>query len=238
MNKKRVSLIIKSLIVIFHVFLFYYVEITWERLQQFTLSILIVTSIGIIAITHAENSLNALIKAGKTVGDIQDTQTKVGFLKNIIFPTVVVYAPTIEEVMFRLPLILAFSTINRQSLHVIVISGLLFGLHHITNPGSTFRELPDDLPLSAIKNRENDEKIGFRNYYQVVMTSILGILAGYFSVKFQSIWVAVAIHVLWNTLGIVTIGLGIGLVVAIVLLIARKLGYEDKLLVSVGKNDL
>jgi membrane protease YdiL (CAAX protease family) len=86
-------------------------------------------------------------------------------------PTNFIWAPIYEELMFRAPLIIVFDTISYLAWCGIVVSACLFSVKHW-----------------QIK----------KSWLQVVLAFIFSVLAGYFGVKYQSIWLSVGIHFAWN----------------------------------------
>lgn len=88
---------------------------------------------------------------------------------------VLVFFPSLEELIFRFPIIFFFKELNVYSLIFIVLSAILFSLLHY-----------------------NQCARRWSRFILVVATFIVGVLAGYLGVKYQSLYVAVLVHFVWN----------------------------------------
>jgi len=120
-----------------------------------------------------------------------------------------VLAPTIEELVFRAPLIIAFSTMSSGAWYGVLVSGALFALVHWFGKKILLSEVvsakekgsheSDDIAMEIGRLHTKEGKmIRVRKVLSVVLTFPLGILAGYYGIVYQSIWVAVGIHAAWN----------------------------------------
>ena len=124
-------------------------------------------------------------------------------------PLTNVWAPAVEELIFRAPLIIAFGAMSSVAWYGVFVSSGLFALSHWFGKKIWMPEI-----LSARENGDHKsddvvaevdrlhQKAGRRILVQkvlhVVLTFPLGILAGYYGIKYQSIWVSFGIHSAWN----------------------------------------
>ena len=120
-----------------------------------------------------------------------------------------VAGPAFEELIFRAPLVCVFSAVTLHAWYGILVSSAIFALIHW--PGHKI--YMSDI-LSARKNgthksdnavaelvrlyREKKKTVIARKLFQVVFVLPLGILAGYYGIKYHSIWVCFGIHATWN----------------------------------------
>ena len=126
------------------------------------------------------------------------------------FPIIYLWAPLLEELIFRAPIVVLFGSISNYAWIGISISSALFaaihcigigediyfiaGLEEIEDIDSALRvEDLEKKPLAISRN-----EIKKRRLIKVASTFILGMLAGYFGVKYQSLYVCVGIHIIWN----------------------------------------
>lgn len=119
------------------------------------------------------------------------------------------YAPALEELIFRAPLVLFFDNISDLAWQGIFVSATLFGICHWGKntmiPSSLFvksdsgEQVSDSLEEEIKRLQETNKKIVL--VQRVVHVSIsfgVGVMIGYYSIVYQSIWVAFLIHSLWN----------------------------------------
>ena len=127
----------------------------------------------------------------------------------VSMPLTNVYGPAVEELIFRAPLIVMFSAMSPVAWYGIFASSGVFALLHwfgkkiwmleILSARENSDHKTDD--VVAEMNRlyqENGRAIMVRKVLHVIFAMPLGILTGYYGIKYQSIWVAVGIHSAWN----------------------------------------
>ncbi len=119
-------------------------------------------------------------------------------------PEYCILAPAREEVIFRAPLIIIFSEISSNAWYGIFISSIIFSLMHWAGEKVSLSDIisskTDNTKIAKLFFlKRNRKKIFLRKIIHVLCTFPLGILAGYYGIKHQSIWVAFAIHSIWNT---------------------------------------
>ncbi|MFH1427184.1 MAG: CPBP family glutamic-type intramembrane protease, partial [Patescibacteria group bacterium] len=113
------------------------------------------------------------------------------------------------ELIFRAPLIIAFSTVSTIAWYGIFASSGLFALTHwfgkkiwmpeILSARKNGEHKTDDLVVEMNRvHQEKERTIIVRRVLHVFFTLPLGILAGYYGIKCQSVWVAFGIHFGWN----------------------------------------
>ncbi len=124
-------------------------------------------------------------------------------------PSTNIWAPAVEELIFRAPLIIAFSAMSSFAWYGVLTSSGLFALLHWFGKKIWMTDI-----LSARKNNEHKtdgvmaemnrlhqdqgKAIMIRKVLHVVLALPVGILAGYYGIKYQSIWVSFGIHFVWN----------------------------------------
>ncbi len=109
--------------------------------------------------------------------------------------TSLIFAPMGEELLFRGPLIIAFSSVTDNAWVGIVISALLFSIGHY-------------LPFPVVSNIEGTLYMpnsnlmeDFKGVIRILNSAfvfLLGIISGYFCIRYQSLHIGIAIHSLWN----------------------------------------
>ena len=134
-------------------------------------------------------------------------------LKAVLISTLSIslYAPALEELVFRAPLIIIFDTVSGYAWIGILVSSVIFAAIHrfgkigeiafetmkesfITNGELEEEEEIDDFELK----RKNFIKRVNRN--RLLSSFLIGILTGYLGVKYQSLYLCFGIHVAWNLL--------------------------------------
>ncbi|MDP3770051.1 MAG: CPBP family intramembrane metalloprotease [bacterium] len=132
-----------------------------------------------------------------------------------------VFAPTAEELIFRAPLIIAFSTMSSAAWYGLFASSVLFAMAHWRGKKISMQDIlsvqdnekSDDLKREVNQfYQEHRKEIMMRKILNVVFTLPLGILAGYYGIMYQSIWLSSGIHLVWN------------LIIPVILLILTLLG--------------
>ncbi len=118
-------------------------------------------------------------------------------------------APVAEELIFRAPIIVAFSTISSSAWYGIWVSAVLFAVIHWFGPKISAEELileqekhkniTDDVVTEAKRiSQKASGRVLLVRFAHTICVLPLGILAGYYGIKYQSIWVSCGIHATWN----------------------------------------
>jgi|GEM_PF-1694387 membrane protease YdiL (CAAX protease family) len=119
-------------------------------------------------------------------------------------PAMYILSPTAEELIFRGPLLLLFSSVTSSAWIGIAVSALLFGVFHWFNPTAGFSDMKklaktDDLASAAKEVEAQQPKVTLaKRISSVLATSVLGAIAGYYAIVYQSLWAGVAVHFVWN----------------------------------------
>lgn len=124
-------------------------------------------------------------------------------------PLINVWAPAAEELIFRAPLIITFSAMSSAAWYGVFASSGLFALSHwfgkkiwmpeILSTKENGNHKSDDVVAEMNRLHTEEGKIIIvRKVLHVIFTLPLGILAGYYGIKYQSVWVAFGIHSVWN----------------------------------------
>lgn len=126
------------------------------------------------------------------------------------FLIILICAPALEEVVFRLPLIIFFDSLSSLSWIFIVLSSALFSFYHNKNAliyavsrkrSKVYKENKTNLsPEEAEQSLDHDEKkeMKFQKYFIHVSTFLMGVIAAYFGIKYQSLYLTALIHFIWN----------------------------------------
>lgn len=117
--------------------------------------------------------------------------------------------PAVEELIFRAPLIIAFSAMSSVAWYGVFASSTVFALLHwpgkkilmpdILSTKENGDHKSDDIEAEIHRlHTENGEMILRRKMFHVIFAFPVGILTGYYGIKYQSVWVAFGIHSAWN----------------------------------------
>ena len=197
-----------------------------ERIYAFLPPILIIACIAGATLLYLKLVIKRFGDNFKSVEWQKENQRKVVW--TVGMPLTYVWGPAAEELIFRAPLIIAFSAMSSVAWYGVFASGGLFALSHwfgkkiwmpeILSARENNNHRSDD--VEAEINRLYTEKgrmIVVRKVVHVVFTLPPGILAGYYGIKYQSVWVAFGIHSVWNL--IVTVVLPILMLLGVLALI-------------------
>ena len=99
-----------------------------ERFFQFLPSIVVLTSIAIVTFVYLRLISKRFKERMKSIEWCKENQGKIIWLIGIPFQNV--WAPVAEELVFRAPLIIVFSSISGNAWRGIWISSILFSLVH------------------------------------------------------------------------------------------------------------
>ena len=167
----------------------------------------------------------------KSIRWLENNQGKLTLIVGI--PLVNIFAPAFEELVFRAPLIVGFESVSYRAWWGIIISSLLFSFVHVFNKHITLAEITsrrmrgeiqsDDLKAEITKlSSEMKREVWARKIAQLLITFFVGILSGYYGIKFQSIWVSFGIHAVWNLVSPFVVALVI-LLLGLVLIVASSI---------------
>ena len=178
-----------------------------ERIYAFLPSVLVIACIAGATFLYSKWVVKRFGDNFKSVEWHKKNQWKVIWTVGI--PLTNVWAPAVEELIFRAPLIIAFSAVSSIAWYGVFASSGLFALSHwfgkkiwmpeILSARENGNHKSDDVVAEVNRlNAEEGKMIMVRKVLHVVFTLPLGILAGYYGIKYQSIWVAFGIHSVWN----------------------------------------
>lgn len=211
-----------------------------DRIHQFLPSILIIGSISVFTYIYLKVAIKRIGPSWKSIEWHSQNKWKVTWL--IGTPVCNVWAPTAEELVFRAPLIIAFGALSPSAWIGILASSVVFGAVHWFGKKINILEIlskkesggikSDDFEAEVAKIEASEAKrIHVQRILHVLTTILLGILSGYYGIKYQSIWVSVGIHSLWNFV----MPIIFALIIAIVLFSGLGvLTLRDKLRLSRG----
>ena|SRR3989344_3700349 len=178
-----------------------------DRIMQFLPSILVIASIAISTFIYLKVVIKKIGPAWKSVEWHSKNKWKVIWLVGA--PAVNVWAPTAEELIFRAPIIIAFGTMSSSAWIGILISSAVFGAIHWFGKKINILEILSEKEAGNIKTDNLDtelseleatqsKRVRIQRIAHVFTTMPLGVLSGYYGIKYQSIWVSVSIHAIWN----------------------------------------
>lgn len=127
---------------------------------------------------------------------------------SIGLPTLLLGGPALEEIVFRLPLILFFQDLNAAAWYTIGISSIIFGMtHHKIGVRTADKILNTDTVREHMKVLSSKDQRQAQRFVQIGMkmqvvlqTTLLGVIFGFFAVETQSILIPFIMHVVWNFL--------------------------------------
>ena len=180
-----------------------------ERISLFLSSILIIGGIAIIMFLYLKLMIRKFSDNLKSINWVEQNKLKASLLFSS--PNAYILAPTWEELVFRAPIIIAFSGLSQSAWYGILISSVLFSLLHWFGNKVTFFEIINarDNGENESDNLEDESKriarkmkggVRLRRALHVLATLPTGILLGYLGIKYQSVWMCVGFHSLWNLL--------------------------------------
>lgn len=178
-----------------------------EKIYAFLPSVLIIACIAGAMLLYLKWIIKRFGDNFKSVEWHKKNQWKVIWIVGT--PLTNVWAPAVEELIFRAPLIIAFSATSSVAWYGVFASSGLFALMHwfgkkIWMPDILFARENDDHKTDDVMAEmdrlytEEGKMIIVRKVLNVIFSLLLGILAGYYGIKYQSIWVAFGIHSAWN----------------------------------------
>lgn len=178
-----------------------------DRFLLFLPSISVLALIAVVTFAYLRWLMRRFGENIKSVEWREKNKWKTAWL--IATPSQNVLAPAWEELAFRAPLVIAFTSLSSGAWTWMIISSVLFAAVHLFKKGVT------DLDLFAQKKAgynesdntdeeterfrsENKKAILLRKILNICFTFILGMIAGYYAITHQSIWIAFWIHAIWN----------------------------------------
>lgn len=137
-----------------------------------------------------------------------------------------VSAPAAEELIFRAPIIIMFDQMSSAALYGIYVSSALFALVHLHGNTTLVTQIrideegqSDDVRIELkrlLREKKRTAVIG--KIIKVIVTFPMGILFGYYGIKYQSLWVSFGAHSAWNFFMPLVIVLVIGIISVVVYL--------------------
>ena len=178
-----------------------------ERIYAFLPSVLVIACIAGATRLYLKYVIKRFGDNFKSVEWYKNNQWKV--IWTVGTPLINVWAPAVEELIFRAPLIIAFGAMSSVAWYGVFASSGLFALSHwfgkkiwmldILSARENGNHKTDDLEAEVNQlHTEKGKMIMVRKVLHVVFTFPLGILTGYYGIKYQSVWVAFGIHSTWN----------------------------------------
>lgn len=178
-----------------------------ERIYAFLPSVLVIACIAGATLLYMKWAIKRFGDNFKSVEWHKKNKWKV--ILSVGTPLTNVWAPAVEELIFRAPLIIAFSAMSSVAWYGVFASSVLFALTHwfgkkiwmpeILSARENGDHKSDDVVAEIDRlHQEAGRRILVQKVLHVVLTLPLGILAGYYGIKYQSVWVSFGIHSVWN----------------------------------------
>lgn len=155
----------------------------WQRILEFLPSALIVWFVQFACQIYLQ--VGKMLWCGNTARmrqfqlfSFQDVSEAPDFNKAFFrlgLPFTLIASPCIEELLFRLPIILLHRNISSTAWISITISTMLFSLLHY-----------------------HSRKTKHAKIMSAASSFIIGVAAGYLGIKYQSLWASIAFHAAWN----------------------------------------
>lgn len=178
-----------------------------DRVITFLPSIVGLTCIALATFFYCKWIIKHYGEEFKSVAWHEEHQLKVTL--TVGMPLMSLYAPAVEELIFRAPLIIAFSSVTTNAWYGICASSLTFSLVHLFGKKVLMPEIlaarqggehqTDDVIVEADRiHAQLGKAVLRRKVWHAACTFIIGIFISYFAVASQSLWVAFGIHAAWN----------------------------------------
>jgi len=199
--KKWLRWLVRVLMINFYVYLVFFAH---ERLLMFAPSIGIIAFIAAVVIVYLRYAAKRWFPKEK-IGSVEwINENKEMVAWRISAPMVCIYAPTFEELMYRGPLLLLFASLTSSAWVGIGVSAFLFGIMHWFGPKTDISEMKnftktDDISAAIKEAQERQPKLTLiKRSISVLAACVLGAVAGYYTIVYQSLWAGVAVHFVWN----------------------------------------
>lgn len=178
-----------------------------ERILLFLPSILIIGGIAIVTFLYLKLMIRKFGDNLKSIDWVEQNKLRVSLL--LSSPNAYILAPTWEELVFRAPIIIMFSELSQSAWYGILVSSILFSVLHWRGNKITLFEILDAKELGENKSdnlkdeserlrQEKKKRVKLRKALHVLLTFPTGIMLAYCGIKYQSIWMTVGLHSLWN----------------------------------------
>jgi len=179
-----------------------------ERINQFLPTVIILLSISMFLFLYLQILLRRAWKDKlKNVEWVTKNKWRVVLFAGVPFENI--WAPVFEELLFRAPIIIAFGALSGYAWLGIGASAVLFSAIHyfgkhiyfldvLEKSGNGNNDTNNMAEMVSNLQKEKQGEMKFRKPAAIVATLILGIVAGYFGIKYQSIYVSVGIDAAWN----------------------------------------
>lgn len=181
-----------------------------EKLVSFLLPIIVLSSIVVVSFCLYRFIPSTLLDKEKLKNPKYAVQwRKEHKLKAalIAFLSFVIYAPALEELIFRAPLIIIFDTVSGYAWIGILVSSVVFGVMHYFGKFAVIgfevikeTSIANGEPEEGVNDFESKRESFIKRVKRIRLISsfLLGILLGYLSVKYQSLYLCLGIHAAWN----------------------------------------
>lgn len=178
-----------------------------ERFWLFWPEILPIAIIGVVIFIFLKIFTTILKKELNSIYWLNRHKFMVDFF--VSQPLALILAPTLEELLFRLPLLLMFTSLTSDAWTGIWISSCAFGFIHIFGAKVTGMEVMLAYMMGQTQSddfKEETQRIALKTQGNIVIKRLIafvfttgaGVLISYFGIKYQSLWLCVGIHAAWN----------------------------------------
>lgn len=181
-----------------------------ENIGEHLTSILEVMCLVLLSFAYIKKTQK---KYGEKLDSVQWTAKHIIARMKLDTMTVSVCSPAVEEVLFRAPLIIMFSSLSSNAWYGIILSSALFSLLHlpklkIANIYTILAEWQKgNLESDSVKQESarllSEQKVSTSKdkIIQLVVTFCLGVMFSYIGIVYQSLWLCVTVHAIWNLVG-------------------------------------
>lgn len=122
----------------------------------------------------------------------------------VSIPWGVLMCPALEELIFRAPLIIIFEKMSSLAWYAVFASGVIFWLTHLiwipnklfTRKNFNYKNIK--LTIDPKLLREENKRFVRFVVIKLISSMPVAIPAGYYGIRYQSIWIAFGIHLVWN----------------------------------------
>lgn len=120
-----------------------------------------------------------------------------------IIPDVIIIGPAIEEIIFRLPLVILFNSLTVMCWWGIGLMATLFATVHWFMQAFDNYDGEYLTSLSLQTRKPVNFKSKKMKLIRVASAFLTGLGCGFFTIKFQSLWISFFVHAQWNTLAVI-----------------------------------
>ena len=181
-----------------------------ENLGEHTTSILEVMCLVLLSFAYIKKTQK---KYGEKLDSVQWNAEHIGTRMKLDTVTVSICSPAVEELIFRAPLIIMFHALSSEAWYGIIILSILFSVLHLPKLKNTsiyvvLAEWKKGTLLSDSVNQESTRLLSEQKRstnkdktVQLLVAFCLGVIFSLIGIVYQSLWLCVIVHIIWNLVG-------------------------------------